>query len=148
LLQRREPACLSIENGRCSAQALSGGHALHWSDLRHWFSMSLVRVTHADRRDDGNIRVSTLRSLTLNAPAMRAFLLLSFLACCTFIGTAHAMSCMIHGDQGKAMLCYHKSADGRCMYYGPVCQTKIAPASMEKPLKPVVMQSTSALRKK
>jgi hypothetical protein len=76
------------------------------------------------------------------------FFLLSFLATGPFIGAAHAMSCMIHDAEGKAMLCYYKSADGRCVHYGPACQTKIMQAPAEKPLKQAVMQSVSEMRKK
>jgi hypothetical protein len=114
------------------------------SDLHHCVSMSLVRVLCAGQRNDEGIRVSALLSFILNAPGMRASLLLSFLACCFFIGTAHATSCMIHEEEGKAMLCYHKSPDGRCMYYGPVCQTKVVPAAIAKLPPPVALQPASA----
>lgn len=126
-------------------------YAMHRSDLHHCVSLSLVRAMRAARREDGNIRASALLSLILHASVMRTFLLVSFLACCSFVGTAHATSCMMLGEQGKAMLCYHKSADGRCMHYGPACQTsqtKIVPASMTTPPKPEVMQSVSEVRKK
>jgi hypothetical protein len=42
---------------------------------------------------------------------------------------------MIHETEGKALLCYHKSVDGRCMHFGPACETKKGADVAEKQLK-------------
>ncbi|MDQ9169447.1 hypothetical protein Q8A64_03370 [Oxalobacteraceae bacterium R-40] len=79
---------------------------------------------------------------------MRASLVLGLLAFFSFVGAAHAMSCMIDDSERKALLCYHKSIDGRCMQFGPACETKVMPPAAAKPVKPVSGQPTSAALKK
>ncbi|MGV3742828.1 MAG: hypothetical protein ACO1NO_11020 [Burkholderiaceae bacterium] len=55
---------------------------------------------------------------------------------------------MPHESEGKALLCYHKSADGRCQHYGPACQTKVVQAAQTKPVKAVSAQLPAAIPKK
>ncbi len=64
-------------------------------------------------------------SLSRFIHGMRASLVLALLAFCPFMGAAHAMSCMIHEIENRALLCYHKSADGRCIKFGPACETTV-----------------------
>ncbi len=86
--------------------------------------------------------------LSFSLFGMRISAVLSLLASYLFIGTAHAMSCMPHESEGKASLCYHKSADGRCLHFGPACQTKIQHPEKNKPIKPFDAQTVADAVKK
>jgi hypothetical protein len=55
---------------------------------------------------------------------------------------------MPHEPEGKALLCYHKSADGRCLYFGPACQTKVMHPPEMKPVKPVSTHAAASAVKK
>jgi hypothetical protein len=88
------------------------------------------------------------RAFSVPVHGMRRLFILGLLAWCPFIGAAHAMSCMIHESEGKALLCYHKSADGRCLQFGPACQTKVMHPPEPKPIKPISAQAASHTLKK
>lgn len=78
---------------------------------------------------------------------MRASLLSALLILCAYSGAAHAMSCMIHETENKALLCYHTSADGRCLHFGPACETKVAnqpAAKQSEPQSEAIMTSQVA----
>lgn len=79
---------------------------------------------------------------------MRIVFFSNFLACSLFAGAAHAVSCMPNEAEGKASLCYHKSADGRCVQFGPPCQTEVVQTPAAKPSGPVIAQSASGMVKK
>lgn len=67
---------------------------------------------------------------------MRASLLSALFTLCAYSGAAHAMSCMIHETENKALLCYHTSADGRCLHFGPACETKATDQPAAKQIEP------------
>jgi hypothetical protein len=79
---------------------------------------------------------------------MRASFVLSLLTLFPLVGPAYAMSCMIDDTERKALLCYHRSPDGRCVQFGPACETKVMQPAEPKPAKPVSAQSTSTALKK
>ena len=87
-------------------------------------------------------------NLSFSLLGMRISAVLSLLASYFFIGTAQAMSCMPHESEGKAALCYHKSADGRCQHFGPACQTKVQEPAKTKSAKPFDTQAAANAVKK
>jgi hypothetical protein len=118
------------------------------ADLHHCDSMSSVRAKCAGWRNHERIRRSAPFIFHVSEQGMRASLALGFLIFFSFVGVAHAMSCMIDDSERKALLCYHKSIDGRCMQFGPACETKVMQPAAAKPVKPVSTQSASAIPKK